>query len=383
MHERLLWPVLLLLPLMAASALWSEEPLVTLKSAMSFGLVAVQAILLFRGMSLDEALNSLGAALAPLIAVQLVAVVAFPAVGVLVDPQEPGAWSGTFLHRNYLAFFVMLATITYVGIWLSLKRRSLGVLLGLASCIALLVGSRSQTGLVLSTLSLLVLMLVEALARASVRLKLPTMAVALLSLIVAAVASVTYSAEILASLGRDASLSGRVYIWRAVGEMIAQRPILGWGWQAVWGPSDTVYQAVYADLGASIPHAHSGYLDFALQLGYVGLVLIVLAVVLPLLSVFRSLITHRGSGGGAWLFAALFFMLAANVSETRLTRELGFFFLTSLVLLAAQYVSEASASHGAGVRNVAEGSSVRLAARSAGPSRAFPRTRDESTREAR
>lgn len=71
-------------------------------------------------------------------------------------------------------------------------------------------------------------------------------------------------------------LSGRVHIWNFVHYEISKKPILGWGYQSFWlvgadGPS--VLEA--PGWIKSMPSGHNGYLDTRLELGYIGLLLLI------------------------------------------------------------------------------------------------------------
>ncbi len=79
-------------------------------------------------------------------------------------------------------------------------------------------------------------------------------------------------------LGRSADLTGRERIWQAVGERIAERPFLGWGYSTPWVPSEPAFDGWIIDHGVSVMQAHNMWLDVALQLGFVGVVLIGLAL---------------------------------------------------------------------------------------------------------
>ncbi|MDD7930449.1 O-antigen ligase family protein [Microbacterium thalli] len=79
-------------------------------------------------------------------------------------------------------------------------------------------------------------------------------------------------------LGRTSDLTGRQRIWDAVGERIAERPIIGWGYSTPWVPSDPAFDGWIVDHGVSVMQAHNMWLDVALQLGSVGVALVALTV---------------------------------------------------------------------------------------------------------
>ena len=91
-----------------------------------------------------------------------------------------------------------------------------------------------------------------------------------------------YNADpLLAVVGKNSTLTGRTDIWLATLDLIKQKPLLGWGYMATWVPTDPETAAVWEEFRWAVPNAHSAYLDVALQLGLVGLglLLTIIAVV--------------------------------------------------------------------------------------------------------
>ncbi|BDV30052.1 O-antigen ligase family protein [Microbacterium terricola] len=78
------------------------------------------------------------------------------------------------------------------------------------------------------------------------------------------------------ALGRAADLTGREEIWAAVRERIAERPVIGWGYSTPWVTSEPAFDGWVNDHGQSVMQAHNMWLDVLMQLGIIGLVLIVL-----------------------------------------------------------------------------------------------------------
>jgi exopolysaccharide production protein ExoQ len=81
-----------------------------------------------------------------------------------------------------------------------------------------------------------------------------------------------YNADLLLSFfGKDATLTGRTDIWLTTLDLIKQKPLLGWGYMATWLGTDPETAAIWEKLGWTVPNAHSAYLEVTLQLGLVGL----------------------------------------------------------------------------------------------------------------
>lgn len=65
-----------------------------------------------------------------------------------------------------------------------------------------------------------------------------------------------------------ASLSNRAPLWAELMQSVAQRPVLGFGFEAFWSPERV--EKVSFDQGWMVPHAHNTYLDQMLSLGVIG-----------------------------------------------------------------------------------------------------------------
>jgi O-antigen ligase len=82
-------------------------------------------------------------------------------------------------------------------------------------------------------------------------------------------------APIQALVGRllsDPTFTGREEIWRFAIDHIAERPVVGFGFQAFWGTSDLVSAWTYLESwGYRASDAHNGFLNIAVMTGLVGL----------------------------------------------------------------------------------------------------------------
>lgn len=70
------------------------------------------------------------------------------------------------------------------------------------------------------------------------------------------------------ALGRDSSFTGRSEIWASLLPDVRRSPILGAGFGSFWTPA--------AKISHDIGEAHNGYLDVTLDLGFLGLFLVVM-----------------------------------------------------------------------------------------------------------
>lgn len=126
--------------------------------------------------------------------------------------------------------------------------------------------------------------------------------------------------QALLSMGRETSnptsLTGRIPLWEHLFGYIELRPIAGFGYDGFWTPSHVLEVSIALDW--KIVQAHSGWVSLILDLGYVGLVIFVLLVVL---SFAKSLRCYRRTGKVGYLFAMTMLIW---ISVTMLTESLFF-----------------------------------------------------------
>jgi O-antigen ligase len=91
-----------------------------------------------------------------------------------------------------------------------------------------------------------------------------------------AVAAWALRDTVFTALGRSADLTGRERIWQAVLERAGERPVVGWGFATPWVPFDPHFDRWIVDHGESVMQAHNMWIDVAMQLGIIGVVLMAL-----------------------------------------------------------------------------------------------------------
>lgn len=81
---------------------------------------------------------------------------------------------------------------------------------------------------------------------------------------------------IFTALGRSADLTGRERIWADVLARASERPWAGWGFATPWAPWDPAFDEWIIDHGQTVMQAHNMWIDVAMQLGIIGVVLLAL-----------------------------------------------------------------------------------------------------------
>ena len=136
-----------------------------------------------------------------------------------------------------------------------------------------------------------------------------------------------YNADLLLSVfGKDPTLTGRTDLWLATLDLIKQKPLLGWGYMATWVPTDPQIAAIWEEFGWRVPNAHSAYLDVTLQLGLVGLGLLLTIIAVAWQ---RALACCKDGSLPLGWFSLMFIVgaLTYSISETGLGQNQSMYWL--------------------------------------------------------
>jgi O-antigen ligase len=190
------------------------------------------------------------------------------------EPEHAGSWKGHFDHKNIAG--AMMAVLAAIGVYaIRLGRTRIGAIL-LVGGVAFLYFTKSKTSLGLFPLVVLCCLAAERTPWLIVRLALcigPI--VAMLALTLGGVLAPPIAALNKAVMS-DPTFTGRFDIWRYGLEMLAYRPLAGYGFEGFWQTSTTLQGESRLELAwavEKIVHGHSGYLDVALTQGLIGLAL--------------------------------------------------------------------------------------------------------------
>ena len=297
----------LFLVLVLASACWSIHPDLTVRRAAGYVLTAVLACYLTVRFGRDDCLRVFSASFAASAIGSLAIVLLFPAYGVMDGQGLMGDWRGVFPHKNVLG--PVMAVAVFVELYLltlhdGRPRWRWGLL---ALYLSLVIFSHSATGWFLAALYIGTAALFQIWRHHQIAAALAAL-VAVIAMVGLAATLWTDPRWVLSAIGKDPTLTGRTTLWRVVLEFIHEKPMLGWGYHAMWEPLDPT--TIYADRltgNWGVTSSHNTFLEITLQLGFVGLGLMVLI----LLSAWRRAVRccRRGIVPFGW-FAFVFFLSA-------------------------------------------------------------------------
>ncbi len=287
------WPLLLLVAWAVASSAWSAEPELTARRSVALMISTGYGLYLSARFTPEQFWRLLATTFLLAAALSVVFAVLIPSLGTHVQDQHAGAWRGVYRQKNGLGMVMGVSVVILV--WLACRnpRERLATLAAAIFCAALLLLSRSRTGMItcLSMLLLLAFVTLPLVRRLVFWIVAP---VVLFILILAITGNLPDSEELLGMIGRDATLTGRTMLWAEAFPDFLNRPWLGHGYRTYWlgysGPSWVIWNLLEWDPGSG----HNGYVDLLLELGLCGMALFLFAMI----HIARRFLRCRSAGIG-------------------------------------------------------------------------------------
>jgi O-antigen ligase len=140
-------------------------------------------------------------------------------------------------------------------------------------------------------------------------------------------------AEVFTFFGKTPDMTGRSTIWKLVLGLIAERPIQGWGWISHWMPGVEPFEGLVVINKVPYYQAHNAYLDMWLQLGGIGLLLLLILVAMTFVKLWRLGVRHTNPLY-LWPMLVFFGLLAQNLTESRMLLEIGWVLLVLMAVKA-------------------------------------------------
>ncbi len=266
-------PVLAACGLAVVSALWSPDPVLTIRKAMSLFFIAGLGMAVVARLGPHEALRCLLGTMTLVCLMSIAAAIISPTLAVHQETDafqsvHAGLWRGVLAHKVSLGIFagllIGLAVCAHKS-YASIPLRLLAILTG-ATC---LVGSGSATGIVTAAIYIGV----HTAGRVIVckpedrRRGLTLMLVAGL-LVFGYILFSGLLDKFAVLLGRSPTLTGRSDYWRHIIAFIhSAAPTLGFSYAAGY---KAIAPILDARAGSMLTEAHNGYLETLVAFGYLG-----------------------------------------------------------------------------------------------------------------
>jgi exopolysaccharide production protein ExoQ len=242
-----------------------------------------------------------------------------------------GGYPGYFSGKNYLGEFSAIAfLLALYEMCCSGFRRALGIIIVIiATLLLFLANSKTALGLSLIVPCIagltLIIRKITRLSAAIILLSIPLCYAALSSVSGFNLNRVSYI------LYGDSTFTGRTIIWDFASYEIAQRPLLGWGYQSFWLVGSDAPSVVEAPgFVRNMPNAHNGYYDTTLEMGYVGYTFLVIFIIATLHAVGR--VADRDPARGWQVLSLALFIIIYNYLESLWMRGFEFLWVVFVIL---------------------------------------------------
>jgi len=140
-----------------------------------------------------------------------------------------------------------------------------------------------------------------------------------------------YRQEVFTFIGKSPDMTGRSGIWKNVMQLVAQRPVQGWGWVTYWIPGIKPFQGLGIVHGVEYYQAHNAYLEVLFQLGLIGATLFVALLAISFVKVWRLAVRHTNPLY-LWPVLLLVGLMTQNFTESRMLVEIGWVYLVLITV---------------------------------------------------
>ena len=348
-------PLLLLLGLMALSTIWSNYAPLTALATFAQLATTLFGLYLAAAFSWRQLLRIFGNTLRFILASSYVfefvaaAIVHGPIAPIFKNylgskpPAEAYYWTrghlfdgdriqGIVGNSNLIAYIAMLGLVVFAVEYVVNQNRRWVYLLSIATTVVTLWLAKSA-GVTFAVLAIVVAAIVALFVEGKdrdTRHRTYRWVWAVAGVLAAVV--LLFRKEVFVFIGKTPDMTGRTKIWKLVLGLIGDRPLQGWGWLSYWVPGVKPYAGLVVIDRVPYYQAHNAYLDTWLQIGIVGLALLVWFVTAAFVKLWRLSVRHSNPLY-LWPMLAFFGILAQNLTESRMLLESGW---AILVLLAVK-----------------------------------------------
>jgi len=297
------------------SVLWSRDEASSILWLRSRGMVTLGIMALVLVLPTADTIKVMRGFVRVVLLVTLFAVATEPLARIHIDPLGVSpplkGWHGFFVHKNVMAAFLVVALATII----EFDKNRWTRWPSLAAIVFLFVVSDSTTGRMAAMVLIATKLWFAANRRLNSRSSAAFAASTAALLAVTGIAIGASLSAIADAAGKDLTFTGRTKIWAASWQAFLRDPILGHGVNGLFGTPHTSETArTLRDVGFQAGHPHNGLLDVGVQLGVVGLVLVVGVII----SLYRSSLRLqvRSPEVAAWALCIVSGIVIMSVGES-------------------------------------------------------------------
>lgn len=224
-----------------------------------------------------------------------------------------GGVRGVFPHKNILGGAMALAFLVE---WYLKEKGMRGKFFRLVSLTAfgvLLLASDSLTS-ILTIVAALGVTWVFRVVYTRLQIPLPAIVICVIAVTLCMALVGVETGDVLGLMGRSSDITGRTQLWQAVGQTILERPLLGFGFSSFWNGASSSSVVVEHQIRWAPVYSHNGYLEIALSLGLLGLLLVAWMSASGLKRAWRQA-KEGESHLDSWPLALFLFVAIHNMAE--------------------------------------------------------------------
>ncbi len=315
-------PLLLAVGLAGISVVWSTNPGETLAQSRALFFSTAFGIYLATRYTLKEQMRLMVWLFGIYVLLCFIVPLVLPSYGMAMNTGGL-SWQGISGHKNNLSAAMGVAAMLFLDLALYGYKYRRVFSLGAGISFLVLVLSKGKGGLAVF-MGLLPLLPLYKIAKQEYRLRTFFGIFAFVISVVLIVGTLINLEFITVELlGKDVTLTGRVPLWNYLIQRGMEKPWLGYGYGAFWHDPQEILQialnvpwmSTIAD-GSVTAHAHNAYIDLFLQLGWVGLSLVILSFVTLLFRVVLLLgLTKQIEY--FWMLQLLLYMAIGNLANNQ------------------------------------------------------------------
>ncbi len=364
-HPRVLLPIFAFSLLAMASVLWSAAPAVTARASLQFFTHILCALLAVRVVSVNSFIK--GALLGAILCMLYSLLFGY----YLLDPLDGTvSFVGAFSSKNQLGLHASLGVYYVFAAIVILKVRRLWLLVAaVAAALSAYCLKESESATSVLTIlavigACLVLRVVDLLSPRH-RIVLFIAGTVLGGLMLGAFVYSGGVDLVLGAFGKDSTLTGRTYLWQQGYSAALQNPFLGVGYQAYWvqgfSEAERLWDEFYIETRAGF-HFHNTYIETAVELGLVGVLMMIAMLFTALLGTLKRLLTNVRDPEAGVLFGLAMLLVERSFVEIDVlfAYQIGSFLLFFILGKLAQRKLTAPVSSTSTVRYYGRDVSARL-----------------------
>ncbi|WP_214807095.1 O-antigen ligase [Exiguobacterium sp. s102] len=245
-----------------------------------------------------------------------VTVILFPDIGI-ESGVHSGSWNGVFGQKNRAGIVLVYSLITTIVLMISetkIKKIDIG---SFFLTIIFIINTNSSTAIMICLLSIFISFSYYMFTKCNKLVRIVFLIFASVILISTYFFISYISPAIKEFTGKDLTLTGRTFIWNyLLNENKGVSVLIGNGYGYYWSNFNESLYRFYNAIGFVTTTAHNGFIDIILDLGYVGLFLFIILLIISLVGYIYNFTSYNLKVYTLWPILILICMIPYNFSES-------------------------------------------------------------------